>query len=149
MNKKPKLIHDDLAKGETHVDTTKLLPDHVRWMTNVTFLLGECLDCMLIDSRDEVNKLGVDFKHSIKQRWRRLNDTLAAARRAAKDFERELYTIRDTDQACKDADWLVDLIYLITDRTGDDEEAQTRLWHLIHNLPSKCWFYDKIQELKK
>lgn len=150
MNKQPQpTTHDDLAKGERHVNTIKILPNHVRWMTNVTFMLGECLDSMLIDSRDEVVKLGVDYKHSIKQRWRRLNDTLAAARRACKDFSRELYHLEDTDQALTDADWLVDLIYLITDRTGDDEEAQTKLRSLIYNLPSKCHFYDKIQELKK
>lgn len=150
MNKQPQPTpHDDLAKGERHVNTIKLLPNHVRWMTNVTFLLGECLDSMLIDSRDEVVKLGVDYKHSIKQRWRRLTDTLAAARRACKDFSRELYHLEDTDQALTDADWLVDLIYLITDRTGDDEEAQTSLRSLIYNLPSKCNFYDKIQQLKK
>lgn len=149
MNNRPTTpTRDDLAKGERHVDTIKLLPNHIRWMTNVTFLLGECLDSMLIDSRDEVVKLGVDYKHSIKLRWRRLIDALAAARRANKDFNREIYHLEDTDQAVADADWLVDLIYLITDRTGDDEEAQTRLRSLIYNLPSKCEFYEKIQEIK-
>lgn len=149
MNKPTTQTNDDLAKGERHVDTVKLIPDHIRWMTNVTLLLGECTDSMLIDCNDEVTKLGFTFKHTMKQKWSRFRDALSAARRAAKDFASDIYKLHDSDQACEDADWLVDLIYLITDRTGDDKEAQTRLRILIYNLPSKCHFYDKIQQLKK
>lgn len=135
--------HDDYAKGEKPIAYT-VVPDEWRFYTNVAFLLGDVLDTMLTTACYHVNQLGLDFKHSTKQRWRNLLTQLRAAQRASKAFSREIYELEDTAQACEDSDYLADLILLISDRVGDSDELQQKLKWMIENMPSKCGFYDKI-----
>lgn len=135
--------HDDYAKGEKPIAYT-VVPEEWRFYTNVAFLLGDVLDTMLTTACYHVNQLGLDFKHSTKQRWRNLLTQLRAAQRASKAFSREIYELEDTDQACEDSDYLADLILLISDRVGDSDELQQKLRWMIENMPSKCGFYDKI-----
>lgn len=135
--------HDDYAKGEKPIAYT-VVPEEWRFYTNVAFLLGDVLDTMLTTACYHVNQLGLDFKHSTKQRWRNLLTQLRAAQRASKAFSREIYELEDTAQACEDSDYLADLILLISDRVGDSDELQQKLKWMIENMPSKCGFYDKI-----
>lgn len=135
--------HDDYAKGEKPIAYT-VVPEEWRFYTNVAFLLGDVLDTMLTTACYHVNQLGLDFKHSTKQRWRNLLTQLRAAQRASKAFSREIYELEDTAQACEDSDYLADLILLISDRVGDSDELQQKLRWMIENMPSKCGFYDKI-----
>lgn len=137
--------HDDYAKGEKPIAYT-VVPEEWRFYTNVAFLLGDVLDTMLTTACYHVNQLGLDFKHSTKQRWRNLLTQLRAAQRASKAFSREIYELEDTDQACEDSDYLADLILLISDRVGDSDELQQKLKWMIENMPSKCGFYDKINK---
>ena len=137
--------HDDYAKGEKPIAYT-VVPEEWRFYTNVAFLLGDVLDTMLTTACYHVNQLGLDFKHSTKQRWRNLLTQLRTAQRASKAFSREIYELEDTAQACEDSDYIADLILLISDRVGDSEELQQKLKWMIENMPSKCGFYDKINK---
>lgn len=133
----------DLAKDESGVDTN-IIPPETRYLTNVAFLLGDVMTGLLMEAESRVSKLGLYYKHSTKQRWRRFNEALAAAKRAGKDFSREMYELEAADQAAEDSDYLADMILLICDRVGDDEFKQEELRKMIATLPSHCGFYEKL-----
>ena len=135
----------DLQKGETMV-ATNVIPEWVRYLTNVAFLHAEILDCMMVNCNDEVAKIGYHLKHAAKLKWRRVHENMRMARAATREMAREIHQIEDADQACEDADYFVDIIYLIADRVGDSEDAQTKLRSMIYNMPSRCGFYEEIQK---
>lgn len=147
MEKNNTTDNDGFLPGEKRIPYERI-PVHVRYMANISFLVAETLDSMLIDAHDEVTKVGFHFKHRAKQCWTRLNRAIATARLAAKDLAIDVHLNKEADMTCDDADYLADIIYLIADRVGDDPEAYTRIRSLIYNLPSKCHFYDTIQKLK-
>lgn len=135
---------NDLSHGERTVNVGAIPPE-TRFLTNITFLLGDVIDSMLIEVCYRVNRCNCDLKHTSKMRWKNAITQLRAAQRAFKAFSAEIYQLENTEQACDDSDYVRNLLVLIADRVGDDEEAQLKLKLMIENMPSRCGFYDELK----
>ena len=95
----------------------------------------------MMEFEAESKLIGKDLKYESKLRFKMLKETAENLRKRSKAVAADGYAIKDSDSFCDDSDWLLDVLMLIVDRTGDDKEKMTRLRAMIYNMKSEMEIY--------
>lgn len=135
---------DKVQYDEVLVDP-KRISDEVRILTNVAYMMGDVTDTLMMDAEWRVHKLGLNFKHGCKRRWKLAVEATHNAQRAWKQFAKEMYTVEDVEAACDDSDWFADIILLIADRVGDSDKRQDMVRNMLLRLKSETNIYEKLK----
>lgn len=83
---------------------TNQIPNELRILTNVAFLMADVTDTFLLDAYSRVRSLGMDFKREEKQKWKRAVEQTRLARKAWQGVAEQMYNVPDVDTACEDSD---------------------------------------------
>ena len=71
---------------------TNQIPNELRILTNVAFLMADVTDTFLLDAYSRVRSLGMDFKREEKQKWKRAVEQTRLARRAWQEVSEKCIT---------------------------------------------------------
>lgn len=123
------------------------IPEELRILTNLSFVVADITDTLLLDTSTALNRLDLDLRHETKRRWNDMRQAIKTARIRTKIFTEEMYAITEAEDACDDSDYLKDLLLLICDRVGNDDDTQVKLRAMIFNMPTKLGFYEKLAEI--
>jgi hypothetical protein len=127
---------------------TNQIPQELRILTNVAFLMAEVTDTFLLDAHARVRSLGMDFKREEKQKWKRAVEQIRLARRAWQEVSEQMYNVPDVDTACEDSDFFADVLLLMVDRVGDKDERQQMVRNFLKRMKSEIHIYEKLSHNK-
>lgn len=127
---------------------TNEIPNELRILTNVAFLMADVTDTFLLDAHTRVRSIGLDFKREEKQKWKRAVEYTRLARKAWQDVAQQMYNVPDVDTACEDSDFFADVLLLMVDRVGDKDERQQMVRNFLKRMKSEVHIYEKISHNK-
>ena len=93
--------------GTTNLNTT----------LNLTYVLADVVETLLLDMRSEMKKRGNDLRHDAKHNF---NTAIAAIRRLKQDVDKTQFSTQENFG--NDSDCLLAFIKLLIDRCGDDDK---------------------------
>ena len=94
---------------------------------NLTYVLTDVVETLLLDMRSEMKKQGYDLRHDAKHNF---NTAIAAIRRLKQDVDKTQFSTQENFG--DDSDCLLAFIKMLIDRCGDDDKEE-----VADNL-SKC-----------
>lgn len=127
---------------------TNQIPNELRILTNVAFLMADVTDTFLLDTYSRIKCLGFDFKREEKQKWKRAVEQTRLARKAWQDVSSQMYNVPDVNTACEDSDFFADVLLLMVDRVGDKEERQNMVRNFLKRMKSEVHIYEKLSHNK-
>lgn len=127
---------------------TNQIPNELRILTNVAFLMADVTDTFLLDLHTRVRSLGLDLKREEKQKWKRAVEQIRLARKAWQEVSQQMYNVPDVDTACEDSDFFADIILLMVDRVGDKDERQQMVRNFLKRMKSEVHIYEKLSHNK-
>ena len=86
---------------------------------NLTYVLTDAVDTLLLDMRSEMKKQGYDLRHDAKHNF---NTAIAAIRRLKQDVDKTQLSTQENFG--NDSDCLLAFIKLLIDRCGDDDKEE-------------------------
>ena len=95
--------------GTTNLNTT----------LNLTYVLADVVETLLLDMRSEMKKRGNDLRHDAKHNF---NTAIAAIRRLKQDVDKTQFSTQENFG--NDSDCLLAFIKLLIDRCGDDDKEE-------------------------
>ena len=95
--------------GTTNLNTT----------LNLTYMLTDVVETLLLDMRSEMKKQGYDLRHDAKHNF---NTAIAAIRRLKQDVDKTQFSTQENFG--NDSDCLLAFIKLLIDRCGDDDKEE-------------------------
>lgn len=95
--------------GTTNLNTT----------LNLTYVLTDVVETLLLDMRSEMKKRGNDLRHDAKHNF---NTAIAAIRRLKQDVDKTQLSTQENFG--NDSDCLLAFIKLLIDRCGDDDKEE-------------------------
>ena len=95
--------------GTTNLNTT----------LNLTYVLTDVVETLLLDMRSEMKKRGNDLRHDAKHNF---NTAIAAIRRLKQDVDKTQFSTQENFG--NDSDCLLAFIKLLIDRCGDDDKEE-------------------------
>ncbi len=95
--------------GTTNLNTT----------LNLTYVLADVVETLLLDMRSEMKKQGYDLRHDAKHNF---NTAIAAIRRLKQDVDKTQLSTQENFG--NDSDCLLAFIKLLIDRCGDDDKEE-------------------------
>ncbi|MFS2831681.1 hypothetical protein AAH084_24985 [Bacteroides faecis] len=95
--------------GTTNLNTT----------LNLTYVLADVVETLLLDMRSEMKKRGNDLRHDAKHNF---NTAIAAIRRLKQDVDKTQLSTQENFG--NDSDCLLAFIKLLIDRCGDDDKEE-------------------------
>lgn len=123
----------------------KSIPDATRILTNLAYLMGDVTNTLMMDAEYRVAQLGFNLKHDCKRRLKQAVADTARAKRSWQAFATEMYQLKDVEQACDDSDFFADIVLLIADRVGDNDERQEMVRKMIYRLKSQVNIYEQLK----
>ena len=108
---------------------------------NLLFVLADVCDSLLIDIEEGLNKEKLALKREDKQNISNLIKQIKLCRSMASKSAKILYENCEVDEACKDSDYLLDLLLLIVDRIGEDKNREAIIRASVFNFSSKLGIY--------
>ena len=127
---------------------TNQIPNELRILTNVAFLMADVTDTFLLDAYSRVRSLGMDFKREEKQKWKRTVEQTRLARRAWQEVSQQMYNVPNVETACEDSDFFADVLLLMVDRVGDKDERQQMVRNFLKRMKSEVHIYEKLSHNK-
>lgn len=127
---------------------TNQIPNELRILTNVAFLMADVTDTFLLDAYSRVRSLGMDFKREEKQKWRRAVEQTRLARRSWQEVSQQMYNVPNVETACEDSDFFADVLLLMVDRVGDKDERQQMVRNFLKRMKSEIHIYEKLSHNK-
>ena len=127
---------------------TNQIPNELRILTNVAFLMADVTDTFLLDAYSRVRSLGMDFKREEKQKWKRAEEQTRLARRAWQEVSQQMYNVPNVETACEDSDFFADVLLLMVDRVGDKDERQQMVRNFLKRMKSEVHIYEKLSHNK-
>jgi hypothetical protein len=127
---------------------TEQIPNEVRILTNVAFLMADVTDTFLLDAYSRVKSLGMDFKREEKQKWKRAVEQTRLARRSWQEVSQQMYNVPNVEIACEDSDFFADVLLLMVDRVGDKDERQQMVRNFLKRMKSEIHIYEKLSHNK-
>lgn len=127
----------------------KEVPEDVRILTNIAFMMGDVTDTLLVLCQSRVEKFGYDLKREAKRRWNMFVESLKRTRLLAKVFSEYMYEIERVDDACDDSDYISEMVVLLCDRVGDNLEKRKELRNMLLSMPSEIGVYDTVKDMLK
>lgn len=125
------------------------IPEATRILTNVAYLMGDVTSTLMLNVETRVERLGFGMKHGLKQRLKYALEATHRARRAWDSFAQELYGIECADDACECSDYYADIVLLIADRTGDNDEYRDKVRRALLRMKSDRHIYEQLQSVIK
>ncbi len=86
---------------------------------NLTYVLTDVVETLLLDMRSEMKKQGYDLRHDAKHNF---NTAIAAIRRLKQDVDKTQFSTQENFG--DDSDCLLAFIKLLIDRCGDDDKEE-------------------------
>jgi hypothetical protein len=86
---------------------------------NLTYVLTDVVETLLLDMRSEMKKQGYDLRHDAKHNF---NTAIAAIRRLKQDVDKTQLSTQENFG--NDSDCLLAFIKLLIDRCGDDDKEE-------------------------
>ena len=108
--------------GTTNLNTT----------LNLTYVLTDVVETLLLDMRSEMKKRGYDLRHDAKHNF---NTAIAAIRRLKQDVDKTQFSTQENFG--NDSDCLLAFIKLLIDRCGDDDKKVFAFYNYIKSYPSQ------------
>lgn len=108
--------------GTTNLNTT----------LNLTYVLADVVETLLLDMRSEMKKRGNDLRHDAKHNF---NTAIAAIRRLKQDVDKTQLSTQENFG--NDSDCLLAFIKLLIDRCGDDDKKMFAFYNYIKSYPSQ------------
>ena len=108
--------------GTTNLNTT----------LNLTYVLTDVVETLLLDMRSEMKKRGYDLRHDAKHNF---NTAIAAIRRLKQDVDKTQFSTQE--KFGNDSDCLLAFIKLLIDRCGDDDKKMFAFYNYIKSYPSQ------------
>lgn len=127
---------------------TNQIPNELRILTNVAFLMADVTDTFLLDAYSRVRSLGMDFKREEKQKWKRAVEQTRLARRSWQEVSQQMYNVPNVETACEDSDFFADVLLLMVDRVGDKDERQQMVRNFLKRMKSEVHIYEKLSHNK-
>ena len=127
----------------------KEVPADVRILTNISFMMGDVTDTLLVLCQSRVEKFGYDLRREAKRRWNMFVESLKRTRLLAKVFSEYMYEIERVDDACDDSDYISEMVVLLCDRVGDNLEKRKELRNMLLSMPSEIGVYDTVKDMLK
>lgn len=127
---------------------TNQIPNELRILTNVAFLMADVTDTFLLDAYSRVRSLGMDFKREEKQKWKRAVEQTRLARRSWQEVSKQMYNVPNVETACEDSDFFADVLLLMVDRVGDKDERQQMVRNFLKRMKSEIHIYEKLSHNK-
>lgn len=127
----------------------KEVPEDVRILTNIAFMMGDVTDTLLVLCQSRVEKFGYDLRREAKRRWNMFVESLKRTRLLAKVFSEYMYEIERVDDACDDSDYISEMVVLLCDRVGDNLEKRKELRNMLLSMPSEIGVYDTVKDMLK
>lgn len=136
-------------KQEEKLVPREQIPEATRILTNVAYLMGDVTSTLMLNAETRVERLGFGMKHGLKQRLKYALEATHRARRAWDCFAQELYGIECADDACECSDYYADIVLLIADRTGDNDEYRDKVRRALLRMKSDRHIYEQLQSVIK
>lgn len=108
--------------GTTNLNTT----------LNLTYVLTDVVETLLLDMRSEMKKRGYDLRHDAKHNF---NTAIAAIRRLKQDVDKTQFSTQENFG--NDSDCLLAFIKLLIDRCGDDDKKMFAFYNYVKSYPSQ------------
>lgn len=108
--------------GTTNLNTT----------LNLTYVLTDVVETLLLDMRSEMKKRDYDLRHDAKHNF---NTAIAAIRRLKQDVDKTQFSTQENFG--NDSDCLLAFIKLLIDRCGDDDKKMFAFYNYIKSYPSQ------------
>lgn len=121
------------------------IPEATRILTNVAYLMGDVTSTLMLNAEGRVQRIGFGMKQGLKQRLKYALEATHRARRAWDSFAKELYDIECATDACECSDWYADMILLIADRTGDNDEYRDKVRRALLRMKSDRHIYEELK----
>lgn len=86
---------------------------------NLTYVLTDVVETLLLDMRSEMKKRGYDLRHDAKHNF---NTAIAAIRRLKQDVDKTQFSTQENFG--DDSDCLLAFIKMLIDRCGDDDKEE-------------------------
>lgn len=86
---------------------------------NLTYVLTDVVETLLLDMRSEMKKQGYDLRHDAKHNF---NTAIAAIRRLKQDVDKTQLSTQENFG--NDSDCLLAFIKMLIDRCGDDDKEE-------------------------
>ena len=86
---------------------------------NLTYVLTDVVETLLLDMRSEMKKQGYDLRHDAKHNF---NTVIAAIRRLKQDVDKTQFSTQENFG--DDSDCLLAFIKMLIDRCGDDDKEE-------------------------
>ena len=111
--------------------------------TNLAYLLADVAYGYAKNIEMYLGEVGMNLKYGEKKRFAELKSKATQLRQATQKLNCKIYEIAEVEAACNSADYLADLILLIVDRCGQDENVMQQIRAMIFNsFKSKLNIYE-------
>lgn len=112
--------------------------------TDLAYVLVDVANSFLVDAEPILNRANKMLRYSERQKMNRVVQSVKQCKYHTKEMTKQMYACACADAACNDSDWLRDIIFLIVDRTGEDENLMEQLRSTIFNsFRSKLGIYEQ------
>ena len=101
--------------------------------TNLAYLLADVAYGYAKNIEMYLSELGMNLKYGEKKRFAELKAKATQLRQATQKLNSKIYEIKEVEAACNSADYLADLILLVVDRCGQDENKMQQIRAMIFN----------------
>ena len=122
--------------------TPKEILEKAGQLNRATFIFCAVANIFALDTEYYLRKLGKEYRQQEKYLINRQAEQAEQLRKNIAQLKHQLFNSGKEDDVLDDVGYFYDIYRLIIDRTGDDEEAMTKVRSLIYNLPSKLNSYE-------
>ena len=122
--------------------TPKEILEKAGQLNRATFIFCAVANIFALDTEYYLRKLGKEYRQQEKYLINRQAEQAEQLRKNISQLKHQLFNSCKEDDVLDDVGYFYDIYRLIIDRTGDDEEAMTKVRSLIYNMPSKLNSYE-------
>ena len=122
--------------------TPKEILEKAGRLNGATFIFCAVAKMFSLDTENYLRKLGKEYGYQEKYLINRQAEQAEQLRKNIAQLDHQLFNSHKEDDVLDDVGYFYDIYRLIIDRTGDDQEAMTKVRSLIYNMPSKLNSYE-------
>lgn len=146
MKKKKKSYRDEICKAPAKLPQENALSERDRIMcvirTRLAYCLADVANSLLIDAETTYKRVGIGLKAEERQKFKYMAELAKRLKYAAKDATKTMYEL-DINAYYEDSDNIQDLMLLICDRCGGEEETFKKVRNMVANrFKSRMQVYD-------
>lgn len=111
--------------------------------TNMAYLLADVAYGYAINIEAYLKQLGMGLKYGEKKQFNDMQRKAHELRQAVTKINSKIYEIEEVDAACNSADFIGDILLLIIDRCGQDENIMQMIRaSIFNNYKSRLNIYE-------